>query len=85
MAALEQALAAARTPVAVVIESDGLTEVAVSRVGRLGTLARRTLTLRPGAYTAVGSRPGYRDVRRQFTLSPGGAAVVVVVRCEEAI
>jgi serine/threonine protein kinase len=86
MAALEQALAAARTPVAVAIESDGLTEVAVSRVGRLGTLTRRTLTLRPGVYTAVGSRPGYRDVRRQFTLSPGGAAVVVVVvRCEEAI
>ena len=38
VAALEAALARARTPVAVVIESDGLTELALSRVGRLGTL-----------------------------------------------
>ena len=47
----------ARTPVAVVIESDGLTEVAVSRVGRLGTLTRRTVDLRPGEYTATGLAP----------------------------
>ena len=71
VAALEKALADARTPVAVVIESDGLTEVAVSRVGRLGTLTRRTVDLRPGEYTVTGSRRGYRDVRRRFTVSAG--------------
>jgi serine/threonine-protein kinase len=85
VAALEQALASARTPVVVVIESDGLTEVAVSRVGRLGTLTRRTLGLRPGQYTATGTRRGYRDVRRRFTVSPGASAPPVVVRCEEAL
>jgi eukaryotic-like serine/threonine-protein kinase len=85
MAALENALASARTSVPVVIESDGLTEVTVSRVGRLGTLTRRTLALRPGSYTAVGSRRGYRDVRRQFTVSPSGAVPAIVVRCEEGI
>ena len=73
VAALEKALAEARTPVAVVIESDGHTEVALSRVGRLGTLTRRTLELRPGEYTVVGSRRGYRDVRRRFTVGPGAA------------
>jgi hypothetical protein len=85
VAALEAALAGARTPVAVVIESDGQTEVAVSRIGRLGTLTRRTLDLRPGEYTVTGTRRGYRDVRRKLTVSPGGAVPAVVVRCEEAL
>jgi hypothetical protein len=83
--ALEKALAAARTPVAVVLESDGLTEVTLSRVGRLGTLKRKTVELRPGTYTAVGSRRGYRDVRRQFTVVPGAPGPAVSVRCEEAL
>jgi serine/threonine-protein kinase len=82
---LEQALAGARTTVNVAIESDGLTEVSVSRVGPLGRLTRRTLELRPGEYTAVGSRHGYRDVRRRFTVSPGATPPAVVVRCEEAL
>jgi tetratricopeptide (TPR) repeat protein len=85
VAAVERALADARTPVAVVIESDGLTEVALSRFGRLGTLTRRTLELRPGEYTAIGSRRGYRDVRRRFTVGPGVATAPIVVRCEEAL
>jgi tetratricopeptide (TPR) repeat protein len=85
VAALEKALADARTPVAVVIESDGLTEVAVSRLGRLGTLTRRTLELRPGEYTATGSRRGYRDVRRRFTVAPGVSPPSILVRCEEAL
>jgi serine/threonine-protein kinase len=85
VAALERALADARTPVVVIIESDGLTEVSVTRVGRLGTLTRRTLELRPGEYTATGTRRGYRDVRRRFTVSPGAASPAVVVRCEGAL
>ena len=85
VAAVEKALADARTPVAVVIESDGLTEVALSRIGRLGTLTRRTLDLRPGEYTATGTRRGYRDVRRRFTVGPGPGTAPIVVRCEEAL
>ena len=85
VAAVEKALAGARTPVAVVIESDGLTEVAVSRLGRLGTLKRRTVDLRPGEYTATGTRRGYRDVRRRFTVAPGAGTAAIVVRCEEAL
>jgi serine/threonine-protein kinase len=85
LVALETALTRARTPLPVVIESDGLTEVSVSRVGRLGTLTRRTLELRPGEYWATGSRRGYRDVRRRFTVSPGAPPTAVTVRCEEAL
>jgi len=83
--ALEKALAVARTPIAVVLESDGLTEITLSRVGPLGTLKQRTVELRPGTYTVVGSRRGYRDVRRQFTVASGAAVPVVSVRCEEVL
>lgn len=85
LVALEQALAAARTAVEVAIESDGLTEVSVSRVGRLGTLTRRVVALRPGQYVATGSRRGYRDVRVSFTVVPGAEPPVVAVRCKEAL
>jgi len=85
LAALEAALAEARTPVAVVIESDGLTELRLSRVGRIGPLTRRSLDLLPGSYTLTGSRRGYRDVRRQFSVAPGVPGPTVAVRCEEAL
>ena len=83
--ALEKALAVARNPIAVVLESDGLTEITLSRVGPLGTLKRKAVELRPGTYTVVGSRRGYRDVRRQFTVVPGAPVPVVSVRCEEVL
>ena len=59
---LEKLLEAASTPVEVVLESDNATDVVVYRVGRIGTFTRRQLELRPGTYTAVGSRDGYRAV-----------------------
>jgi Protein kinase domain len=85
IAALEAALAAARQPVAVVIESDGLTHLTLSRVGPLGALTRRSLELVPGTYTVTGSRRGYRDVRRQFSVTPGAPVPVVSLRCDEAL
>lgn len=84
VAELEALLAVAVVPVVVTLESDNLTQVTLFKVGRLGAFASRTLELRPGAYTAVGSRAGYRDVRRTFRVVPGGTASVVV-RCEEPI
>ena len=83
--ALEAELVRARTPVSVLIESDGLTELTLSRVGPLGTLTRRSLELVPGSYTLTGSRSGYRDVRRQFSVRPGAAPPPVALRCQEAL
>ena len=40
----------------------------------------------PGTYTVVGSRPGYRDVRRTLTVLPGsGLAAALDIRCEEPV
>ncbi|MBM4212676.1 MAG: hypothetical protein FJ179_03040 [Gammaproteobacteria bacterium] len=72
-------------PVLAVIESDGVTVVSVQRVGSFGAFTRRELQLRPGRYVAVGSRTGFRDVRREFMVTPGTTAVVVQVRCTEVI
>ncbi len=82
---LARLLKRAATPLAVEFVSDGETEVTVFRVGRLGSFERRELELRPGTYTVLGSRLGYRDVRFDFRVAPEIDIEPVVVRCEEPI
>ena len=83
---LERALSAAETPVRLALASDGLTEVVVYRVGRFGTFGAREIELLPGQYTIVGTRPGYRDVRREVHVAPGAPMTAPVeVRCTEPI
>ena len=84
IAAARDTLAYASTPVSVTMTSDGLTDITLLRVRRLGTLAEQTLSLRPGVYTAVGIRNGYRDVRIKFEVRPDQANTVAV-RCVETI
>ena len=74
----------ATTPVTVEMNSDGLTDITVLRVQRLGLVQQQILTLRPGTYTAVGMRNGFRDVRIQFEVKPGQLNAIDV-RCVEAI
>ena len=83
--ALARVLKRAASPVPVRLVSDSATDVAVYKVGRLGKFDSTELELRPGVYTAVGSRPGFKDVRRQFRVSPDAAMDPVVVQCEEPI
>jgi tetratricopeptide (TPR) repeat protein len=85
LASLEQVIARAATPVTVELRSDGLTEVMVYRVGRLGTLSSHTLELRPGTYTIRGTRRGFRDVLITLTVTADGPTQPVVVRCMEDV
>lgn len=82
---LARLLELAVIPVRVRIDSDNLTEVTIYKVGRLGRFDSRSLELRPGLYTVVGSRAGYRDVRHTVRVEAGGDGLVVSVRCEETI
>ena len=82
---LSRLLKRAATPLTVQLVSDNATNVSIYKVGRLGTFETRTLDLRPGTYVAVGSRPGYRDVRLEFQVAPEIDLQPIVVRCEEAI
>tara|TARA_R110002096_G_scaffold6409_2_gene29698 strand:+ start:1739 stop:4186 length:2448 start_codon:yes stop_codon:yes gene_type:complete len=82
---LSRLLKRAATPLTVSLLSDNVTEVAIYKVGKLGTFMRKELDLRPGTYVAVGSRPGYRDVRLEFRVAPEVEIEPVVVQCEEPI
>ena len=73
------------TPVRVVLESDGATSVMIQRVGVLGSFSRQEVDLKPGRYVAVGTRAGYRDVRREFLVAPGEPREAIQVRCVEPL
>ncbi len=78
-------VASQRFPVEV--NSDGLTEVTALKHGTLGVFTTQRIELRPGVWNFVGTRKGYRDVRRTLTLrpKPGDAPSRVVLRCTEPI
>jgi len=82
---LSRLLKRAATPLTVQIVSDNITDVSIYKIGKLGSFATHELSLRPGNYVAVGSRPGYRDVRLEFRVGPEVESKPIVVRCEETI
>jgi tetratricopeptide (TPR) repeat protein len=82
---LDRLLIQADSPVAVTLRSDQETEVIVYKVARLGHFSEKELSLRPGTYTAVGTRDGYRDVRHSFTLAHNTTPAPVTIICTEPI
>jgi tetratricopeptide (TPR) repeat protein len=82
---LELLLPTFNQPVMLSLESDNATEVAIQRVGSFGAFDRRDVTLKPGKYTVTGKRSGFRDVRREITVSPGQGSQTIVIRCLEPI
>lgn len=72
-------------PVHVALVSDGATRVAIPSVGFSGIFALRELQLKPGKYEVVGTREGYRDVRRDITIAPGQDVQTISVSCGEPI
>ncbi|GAB2189554.1 hypothetical protein MAH1_11620 [Sessilibacter sp. MAH1] len=85
IAKLENAIDSAQTPVTVSIQSNNQTEVTVYRVGKLGVFEEHSLQLKPGRYTVVGSRAGYRDVRQEFTVTADKSPISIRIQCEEKI
>ncbi len=82
---LSRLLKRAATPLTVPLVSDNVTNVSIYKVGKLGNFMRTEVRLRPGTYVAVGSRPGFRDVRLEFRVAPEIDIEPVVVQCEEQI
>lgn len=83
--ALQTAIQTAQVRIPVTLVSDGQTEVAVLRVARLGRITRETLELRPGTYTIVGARNGYKDVRQTIRIQADQTALQVAIACKEKI
>jgi hypothetical protein len=72
-------------PVKIEMLSDNATQVQIQRVGTFGSFNKREIELKPGKYTVVGTRPGFRDVRRDVTIAPGGDVQTISVSCVEPI
>ncbi len=82
---LRQLIREAEVEVEVVLLSDGLTEVVIYHVGRMGRFIEKRLVLRTGDYTATGSRNGFRDVRQTLKVRSGSGTMTFTLRCEEPI
>jgi serine/threonine protein kinase/tetratricopeptide (TPR) repeat protein len=65
-------------PVHLSLVSDGFTQVTITNVGAFGSFTHRDVELKPGRYTVIGSREGYRDVRRDISVNPGQTQTISV-------
>ena len=82
---LEKLLERSQTATEVILQSDGQTDVTLLRVSKLGVFARKTVFLRPGKYSILGARTGFRDILIEFTVDVGSNNVPIDVRCSETI
>jgi tetratricopeptide (TPR) repeat protein len=83
IARLSELLPGFDKPVHLSLVSDNLTQVAIPNVGSFGSFTHRDIELRPGHYTVIGTRDGYRDVCRDITISPRQENQTVNVSCYE--
>lgn len=81
----EQLLQQMQIPVQLTLVSNNATDVTIFQVGRLGSFTETTLQLKPGRYVAVGTRPGYRDVREEFVVGFGQQLNSVTISCNEQV
>ena len=82
---LSKALIIAETLVDVTIMSDQFTVVTIYKMGELGSFERKQISLRPGIYKAIGTRPGYRDVSLKFKVINQKSGQEFIVQCKEKI
>jgi len=74
-----------KLPINMEISSDDLTSISIFRVGDIGRFISKNMQLKPGEYTLIGSRNGYRDVRKVVTLIPGSKNNKIQVMCVEKV
>lgn len=82
---LQKLLVTARTPVVLKIQSDGLTDVEIYKVGKLGSFTEQAMNLNPGEYVIVGRRNGYQDVRVDLVIDGSKVEITVPVICTTTI
>src|SRR6185437_299321 len=85
VAKIAQLLPQLERPVLLNMISDNATQVTIPSIGVFGTFGRREIRLKPGTYTVVGTRYGYRAVHQEFTVEPGQQTVTNTVSCSEPI
>jgi serine/threonine protein kinase/tetratricopeptide (TPR) repeat protein len=71
-------------PVHLALLSDGATRVSIPSIGFSGVFSRHDLQLKPGKYTVIGTRDGFREVRRDVVVAPGQDVQTISVSCGES-
>ena len=84
-AQLRLQLIRASQPISITLKSDNLTDIVVYKIAKFGKFKNKQLQLKPGKYTLVGSRPGYRDVRKVLLVTADMQEKVFTVHCVEQI
>jgi len=82
---LEGLLKLSKQPVSILLQSDNQTDVVIFKVGKFGQFENKKIELKPGKYTIVGSRAGFRDVRKILTVAAEMDSNSISIRCEEPI
>ena len=82
---LEQTLKIASTPVEVTLISDFKTDVVLYKTGKFGLFEQKIILLKPGVYTAKGTRIGYRDTTLRFKVTPENLDQRFIIICRDRI
>ena len=82
---LKRQIELANQPITITLQSDKQTDVVIYKVGKLGKFSDKKVVLKPGKYTIVGSRDGYRDVRKEVKILAEMGNKIIQVQCEEPI
>jgi len=82
---LLELLKAYSTKISVKVISDGVTNISVRGVGKVGLTNEKTIDLRPGKYTFEGKRIGYRSKFIQVEVPPNSGNLVVEIFSDERI
>ena len=72
-------------PVRLSLVSDNATAISIPSIGQFGTFAKRDIELKPGRYTVIGTREGYREIQRDITIAPGEESQTISVSCSDPI
>jgi hypothetical protein len=72
-------------PVRLSLVSDNATAITIPSIGQFGTFSKRDIELKPGRYTVIGTREGYRDIHRDIIIAPGQESQTISVSCSDPI
>lgn len=85
ISALSLAVNNAKKIINVTLFSDNMTDIAIYHVGRLGKFNQKRIDLRPGNYTIVAQKPGYRNTRIEIVLNHKKNKQNFTILCKDPI
>lgn len=75
----------ANQPISITLQSDNQTDIAIFKIGKFGKFDQRKIELKTGKYTIVGSRTGFRDVRKVLNVTSDMSSKIISVHCDDPI